>query len=122
MNQRCAGFTLLEILVALMVLAIAAGGLSSAMRQSLQQQVVLEDKTIAGWVADNSLAEIRAARGWPEPGQSDERVEMAKRTWRLHRSISETGNPLLRKIEVAVSAGDTEAEPSLVLTGFVGKP
>lgn len=115
-----AGFTLLEVLVALTILAVGATGLIGAVRQSLLQEEALETRTLASWVAENRLAELRAERGWPDMGTSTGHVSMAGRDWSVRVGIKATPNPYMRKIEVAVAPLPAQ-EPVATLIGFLGK-
>lgn len=114
------GFTLLEVLIALMILAIATMGLMSATGQALRQHDGLERRIFAAWIAENAINELRARRAWGDSGTAREQVSMAGRRWTTLTTISPTANPLLRKVEVAVSEeGDNAA--LYTLTGFLGK-
>jgi general secretion pathway protein I len=112
------GFTLLEVLVALVILAVASAGLIGAAGQSIQQLNRLQEKTFAGWVASNKLAELRAA-GLPSNGVSDETADMAGQSWKIHIAVSDTPQPDIRKAIIEVrTAGDIEAAD---MTGFLGR-
>jgi len=119
MHSR-SGFTLLEVLVALVILTIAAAGFLRAANQGLHQTDVLITKMIASWLAENRLVELRTMRGWPDTGSSDSTVSMAGREWHIHITIKETIHSDLRKIEVtAAPASDSSISASLI--GFLGR-
>ena len=67
------GFTLLEVMVALMVVAVALAGLSQGLGQFLSQQTALEQRVVASWAAQNRLAAIQ-----PLPGQKMPSLEMSQ--------------------------------------------
>ncbi|MDX1606384.1 MAG: type II secretion system minor pseudopilin GspI [Candidatus Competibacterales bacterium] len=115
------GFTLLEVLVALAVLAIGLGALIRAAGDSAEAQAELNQRTVASWVADNVVAELRLARHWPEPGSrrsGQERV--LEQDWHWQATFSATPEPDLRRIDLSVQRGDSD-EIRLRLTAFLGR-
>lgn len=110
------GFTLIEVLVALAILAVLATTLVSQSGNFSAQLFRLEDKTIALWVAQNALDEARLEERAAE-AQKPVEVEMAGRTWRVSRSITPTERPGFSRIEVGVTR-DGDEEPLLSLSGF----
>ena len=115
-----AGFTLLEMLVAIALFAVVAGGFMAAGRQALTQMQRMEDKTIAGWVAENTMAEIRAARGWPEVGNRNNRVTLGGRDWEVRVRIQPSANADMRRLDVSVLAEASE-DVLFTLTGYLGR-
>ena len=75
--KRATGFTLLEVLVALAVLAIAMGAVIGATTQSVNTVGVLRDRTFATWVALNKVNELLLApTAWPEEGSRKGETEL----------------------------------------------
>lgn len=122
-NAAVGGFTLLEVLIALAVLAVSAMAVLSQTNNSLYQLQQLREKTLAQWTAEYQLNQLRVAESWPATGSAEDAVEFAGREWRVRRTVSETTEPWLRKIEVSVApkAGDTQASPLVTLTGYRGR-
>lgn len=116
--KRDDGFTLLEMLIAISILAIAAGGLLAANAQSLRQMQRLESKTQGMWIAESKLSELRASRSWPELGVTKEDVSMAEKQWLVQVSVTQTATDDMRQYVVDVSEGDV---PVATLTGFIGR-
>lgn len=113
------GFTLIEVLVALAVVALALLGLTRVAALSVRDFDALRERTLAGWVAANVLAETRLAATLPATGRSDGRVEFAARKWRWTRDISGTPDPAIRRVDVRVFEEEAQ-EPVASLAGFAG--
>ncbi len=116
LGKRC-GFTLIEVLVALAVVALALLGLTRTAALQVNDFDALRERTLAGWVAANVLTETRLATTLPSAGESDGRVEFAARAWRWTREVSTTPDPVIRRIDIRVFAGDSH-EPSASISGF----
>lgn len=129
MRSRDRAFTLLEVLVALAIFAtVAAVVLASAVR-SLHNAARLEEKTLAGWIADNHLAEMQLRRPTPQPGRETQTLDFAGRRWELLSEIESSGDPSLYRVQVWVASQNEhgkslrlEERAALVLTGFLGVP
>lgn len=115
------GFTLLEVMIALTVVAVGAAGLISAGGQALREQHMLETRIFASWIAENKITELRSSHAWSNYSVSDEKVTMAGKEWNLHTAISTTPNANMRKIEVAVSDDDLLKSSPVSLISFLGK-
>ncbi len=112
------GFTLLEIMVALAVVAVALSAAVKLSSQSINNMQRLMEKTLAHWVAQNVLAEKRLQRGFPVVGSSRGEMEMGVRQWVWEAEVFDTEDADVRRIEVEVGG----ASPVTVLTGYIGKP
>ncbi len=120
MNARAAprrGFTLLEVLIALVVIAIALLALGRAASLQVADFDALRERTLAGWVGANVLADTRLAPQMPAQGRSDGRVELAGRPWRWQREVQATPVPGIVRIDITVFAGEART-PSASLRGF----
>lgn len=121
------GFTLLEMLIALTVIAVVGLAVSSAIGSVVNQTYTLEQRLVAHWVAENHLVRVRLARiGLTDAlptGRETERVRMSGRTWRVERDIRETTHPWLRRVEIEVFeiADGEDIGPLDTLVGFVGR-
>lgn len=121
------GFTLIEVMIALVVFAVVGFAVSARVGDVANQTYGLERRTVAHWVALNQLTRLRMASERDESavatGRSRERVVMGGREWMLDVEVIDTTHPLLRRVELAVSLveeGD-EIGPVDHLTGFLGR-
>jgi general secretion pathway protein I len=95
------GFTLIEVLVALAVVAIALAALSHAGARALERQADLEQRTFGLWLADNRIAETRLQPSL-RPGTSSGAARYADRDWRWIRDVTVAPGGQLWRIEVSV--------------------
>jgi general secretion pathway protein I len=107
-RHRQRGFTLIEILVAVTIVAIAMGAIIAGMARFTDNAAYLREKTIALWVAHNRLTDLELQRNWPDVGKSNGETEMAGSTWKWEVDIQKTQDPHLRRIDVRVSAPDEQ--------------
>jgi general secretion pathway protein I len=122
---RCgkrAGFTLVEVLVALAIVAIALLAALRAAGQSTTNVGELRARLLAGWVAENLLAEHRARGDWLPLGiqRGQEREGGIEFGWR--EEVIATPNPAFRRIDVFVFAEGEDARALAHYTGFVVNP
>lgn len=116
------GFTLLEVLIALAVLALSAMAVLRQTGQSLPQQQQLADKTVALVLAKNRLAMYQAADTWPATGRDSQRIDYAGIRWQVDTDISATSEAWLRKIEVSVQRSQQgEDYPAVTLVAYRGR-
>lgn len=100
--KRSAGFTLIEALVALAILAVtlAAGTKAAgALVLNAQRQI---DMTAAQWCADNQLTGLRLARAFPGIGEADFSCDQLGRRYRGQVRAQATPNPNFRRIDVQI--------------------
>ncbi len=103
-RQRSHGFTLLEVLVALALLAIALTAVIRAVAQAIDLSAALRDRTIALWVAQNRLTEHQMQHDWPAIDTYDGSSEMGRREWQWTEKVSATDVAEIRRIDIEVHA------------------
>jgi general secretion pathway protein I len=89
MNAPRRGFTLLEVLIALAIVALAVGALLGTVTSSASNVIYLKDKTLAEWVALNRLTEIRIAQQMPDKGRRTGNTEMGGMRWQWEEEVTE---------------------------------
>ncbi len=122
MKARAAtgGFTLLEVLVALAVTAIALGAGLRAAGVLTDNAARLSDVMAAQWCADNELTGLRLSRSFPGVGDSDFTCEQLGRSYPGKLVTRPTPNPGFRRVDAIVS--DAEGRPLLTLSTVMGRP
>ena len=124
---RRAGFTLIEVLVALMVFAIVGFAVTSRVGDIVNQTFGLERRTVAHWVAENHLNRMRIARrSTTEPivtGRDRERVLMSGREWHLDIDVQDTEHPWVRRVEIDVYevVDDVDIGPIENMSSYIGR-
>lgn len=96
------GFTLIEILVALAVAGIALTAILKAVNAQLVSAQIMEEKTIAHWVAQNVATEIRLLPQWPSIGSKQGETEMLQQQWSWQALTSSTPDSDLRRVDIKV--------------------
>lgn len=123
-RRHAAGFTLLEVLIALAVLALSMGAAIKAVSDYTNNQAYLRDRTLAMWVARNVLVQFQVENEWPDVGERKGTEDMGRREWRWLAVISQTEEAELRRLDVKVFSLESEDDdsPLSVLSGFLVQP
>ncbi len=118
------GFTLLEVLIALAVLALSLVALIKATSDYTGNQSYLRDRTMAMWVARNVLVRFQVEGEWLSVGERKGSEEMGNQEWRWMTRISQTEEAELRRLDVEVYPVDSDDDenPVSVLSGFLRQP
>jgi general secretion pathway protein I len=116
------GFTLIEVLVALMIVAMGLAALMIAVSSTARTSGYLRDKTLAQWMALNRLSEVRL--NVTKFGQNTDtgEINFANRTWHYDTRYFDTSIATMKRVVVRVYAGDakTKGNPLAESTGFLG--
>jgi general secretion pathway protein I len=115
---RGQGFTMIEVLVALTIIAIALAASIRAVGGLAVQGVELHERLLAGFSADNALAQLRLQHAWPEPGTSSFDCPQGALAMRCTLQVSATPNPIFRRVEVTVTQPDRRGELAHLVTVF----
>lgn len=120
-RRRSAGFTLLEVMVALGIAALSLTAVTAAMSQMVDAASSMRERTYASWIAQNQIAEMRLSNVVPDVSEDSGEVEFAGLEWTWRSTVSETGVENLYRVDVAVSFVESDAIIRTV-TGFIGEP
>lgn len=125
-NARRHGFTLIEVLVALVIVAFGMGALLATLASAANTANYLRDKSFAQWIAMNRITELRLRPERPGVGKTSGDVTFANQNWRWYQEIIDPGLAGLLRIDVSVVLAsavpkDNSAPPALAQSsGFIG--
>jgi|SRR5437868_6548976 len=115
------GFTLIEVLAALVIVSLGMLGVIEAVSQTASNGSYLRDKTLAHWVAMNQLTKVRLAPQAPKTDETSDEVEMADRRWRWTMKVTQSPLDSVRRIDISVALAEGDKKSSLAtVTGFYG--
>ena len=118
---------MIELMVALAVLAIVATAVFGRGGDTVRDLHTLEQRTLARWVAENEITKMRLERlGSTEAivlGTRRERIRQGDRSWEVVKETKSTSNPWLRRVEVTVFAVEDGREvwPVDTVVAFMGR-
>lgn len=114
------GFTLVEVLVAVAILALALGAVIVGGSRYADNAFYLRDKTLATWVAHNLLNEWHLSETYPSIGERDGETELAGREWAWTATISKTPDDDVRRVDIRVRLEDDDEDTQLTtVSGFL---
>ena len=116
------GFTLIEVLVALAIVAVALAAAVRAAGTMTQANVELRLKLLAELAADNRVAELRAAGAFPALGTRSVACPQGKAKLECVEEVKGTPNPLFRRVEVRVYANAERGHTLAELVGILPRP
>ena len=115
------GFTLLEVLVAMVIVALGMLAVFGQLNQAASTATRLRDKTFAEWIALNQLTLARIQGDFPAVGSQSNDTEMGYGKWHYVVDVSETGVADLRRVDVSVSLADAPDHPVIKVSGFIAR-
>jgi general secretion pathway protein I len=112
------GFTLLEVLVALLVIAMTMTAAFQSVSSSSRTLSRLQESTFARWIAESEMANVQLGLVKPSVGLVSGSTPFGGRQWQWQRSITVAADPELRRVKIAVATADPR-QPSATLIAFV---
>jgi type II secretion system protein I len=121
MRARNRGFTLIEVMVALIIVGLGMLGVIKVVSQTASTSGYLRDKTLAHWVAMNRLTEARLQKTAPKVDKTSDEVEMGGRKWKWTMNVTQTPVETIRRIDISVRPEESPENTELAsVTGFFG--
>jgi general secretion pathway protein I len=108
------GFTLLEVLVALAILALSAAAVLRQTQLGVQHQQRLELKSAALWIADDALSSLSLSSNFLPVGRSVRTLSLQGQDWEVTTEVSATPDANLRRVVVSVAIAGSGEQGSLV--------
>lgn len=115
------GFTLIEVMVALAIVAFSLTAVAASMNQMIESANAMRDRTYASWIAQNKLTEMRLAGTVPDVSTTSGELDFGNGRWEWRAVVSETGIDNFMRVDMSVSRVDEDYVIRTV-TGFIGEP
>lgn len=119
--KRIQGFTLLEVLVALAILAIAMAAVSRTANSSVQHVEALRARIVANWVAQDRMALHQARSDWLPTGSTSGQETQAGVDYPWQEQVTATPNPTMRRIVVSVYDPKDRQHVLREITGYLAQ-
>ncbi|MFK8032468.1 MAG: type II secretion system minor pseudopilin GspI [Gammaproteobacteria bacterium] len=119
-RKRSGGFTLIEALVATLIVALALVAITTKVSLAAKIAKRTQEQTIARWVAMNAITELRLKPGLADTGRSDGDEEMAGTEWRWDMEILKSQAEDVHQVIVTVSHANTPDRSIYQMTSLVG--
>ena len=122
------GFTLIEMLVALVILAVASVAIYGRSGQAVSTLYSLEQRTLANWIAQDQLTRMRLNRRFTQDplltGRDSQELFSGGRLWAIDTDVLDTDVETMWRVEVAVAVVSEDAgkgDPIVTAVGFLGQ-
>lgn len=119
------GFTLIEVIVALGIIATAMAAVMMTVSANVQNATGLKERTFAHWVAMNKMNEllIQNETEWPAIKKTDGSVLMAEHEWFWEQEVIKApGTDLMRRVYIRVRVNENDEFPMATLEGYLRQP
>ena len=123
-SNRQKGFTLIEVIVALGIIATAMAAVMMTVSSNVRNAAGLKERTFAHWVAMNKMAELHIAnyKEWPSVKKTTGETIMAEHEWYWEQDVEETPVKKIRKVSIRVRTNEDDEYPLITLVGYLQEP
>lgn len=122
MSKPGSGFTLLEVMVALTIIAIALASLIKASGGHTRSAAYLKSKTLAHYVALNEISQLQIEKAWPDLGSTHKSTEMAGVDWYWSREVEKTEVETIRSLKFTIYQDEGRERNLSQVMAFISKP
>jgi len=120
-REFAVGFTLIEILVAVAILAVALAATMRAASLATDGSLEARQRLLATWAAENRVAELRARRIYPPASTTRMNVEQGGLALVLDEIVTDTPNPIIRRVDLTVADARDPGRVLGKLTAYVSQ-
>ena len=123
-TRRNRGFTLIEVIVALGIIATAMAAVMMTVSANVRTATGLHERTLAHWVAKKKMAELHLVnyKEWPSIKKTTGTALMAEHEWYWEQEVEKTPVDKIRKVYIRVRSDEDDEYPIITLVGFVQQP
>lgn len=118
------GFTLVEVMVALVIFAVLSVTLLTRLGDNIRAEQHLQQKALAEIIAENTLAQLRLKRDWSAISNKTDTVSMGDQQWIVSTEVKDTKNENLKQVDVHVGPKAERAGQDtaiITLTSYLGR-
>lgn len=117
--RRKGGFTLLEVMVASVIIAVGFAAVWRAQGLATDALELTRNKTLAMWAIKNKIAEYRDTKGWPDLGETREAASAGPEPFSMRQTVTKTPSASFRKVTIEVFRNAEDSYVLARLTGYV---
>jgi len=121
-HRQQRGFTMIEVLVALVIVAVALAASIRAVGSIASSSQALHKRLLAGWSADTALVNLRLAHRWPALGATRFDCPQGDLALVCTETVSATPNPTFRRVDVTVTDGASETQLAQLVMVLANEP
>ena len=118
--KKSRGFTLMEVLIAVVILAVALSAATRATGLAADGAIVLRQHTLASWVAQDRLTGHVAAHDWPDVGTQTGSADQGGQNFEWREAVTGGPNPYFRRIQINVYVPGDADHSLYQLVGYLG--
>jgi len=118
LSKRSSGFTLIEVMVALTIIAISLGALLNTSGTQASSASYLKSKTLAHWVAVNELTQMQISKEFPDIGDKKGSTTMANHEWFWVQTTKKTEDDNALEVTYTVYADKDYQQNLTTLIGY----
>ncbi len=116
LNNRDKGFTIIEVLIAMAIFAVSVTALTGSFQGNINNATHLKNKTLATWIAQNKLVEMKYADAPPTTAKKSEKVQFASRSWIVETWGKKTAQGRLINVIIDVKEDTDDADAGVLAT------